>query len=85
MHIEGTIVGGRVEFDEPIQLPNGTRVRVELADDSLFPVPEPYDRDAELSALRESLRDAAAGRGKSARACLDELAKKHKLPSCGGE
>lgn len=74
MSIEGTIIGGRVEFDEPINLPNGTRVRLELADESLHPEPLSYDREQELSILRESLQDARDGRGKDARRFLQDLA-----------
>src|SRR5262249_22628797 len=31
MNLEGTIVNGRVELDAPVDLPDGTRVRVEPA------------------------------------------------------
>jgi hypothetical protein len=85
MSIEGTIVGGRIELDVPIDLPNGTRVRVELADDDLHPIPEPYDREIELAILRESLQDAGAGRGTPAREFLKQIATKHNLPLKSGE
>lgn len=83
--IEGTIIGGRVELDAPVNLPNGTRVRVELLDDALHPVPEPYDHQRELAYLRESLQDAAAGRGRDGREFLQDVAKKLNLPLKRGE
>jgi hypothetical protein len=81
MTLEGTVVNGVIVLDGGTQLPEGGRVRVELADpDDLAPPPEPYDRDKELAVLRESLEDARAGQGLPAREFLKELAVKHNLP-----
>jgi hypothetical protein len=85
MDIQGTIIGGHVELDSPVNWPNGTRVRVQLADDDLHPEPLPYDRASENAILRQSLDDAAAGRGKPAREFLKELANRHQLPLGSGE
>ncbi len=67
----------------------GMRVRVEPAeddiDDSLFPPPEPYDREKELAILRESIEDAKAGRGMEAREFLKKLAQELNLPLEPGE
>ncbi len=56
MTLEGTVVNGVIVMDAGTRLPEGARVRVELAeDDDLFPPPEPYDREEEereLSAQR---------------------------------
>ena len=53
MTLEGTVVNGLIVLDAGTQLPEGVRVRVELAEDEdLFPPPEPYDREKELAILR---------------------------------
>jgi hypothetical protein len=83
--LQGTIISGRVELDSPANLPNGTRVRVELLDDNLDPPLTPEDHEAEIAALRESLQDAADGRGTEAREFLKRVALKHKLPLASGE
>ncbi len=73
-------------MDAGIQLPEGARVRVELAeDDDLFPPPEPYDREKELAILRESLEDVKAGRTAPARQALADLARKYGPPLEPGE
>jgi hypothetical protein len=62
----GTIVDGRVEFDAPVGLPEGTRVRVSVPvveDDDLDPPPDTHDRATELAILREALEDVKADRG----------------------
>ncbi|HVS39104.1 MAG TPA: hypothetical protein VMS17_26330 [Gemmataceae bacterium] len=82
---EGTVVNGVIVLDVGTKLPEGARVRVELADDDLFPPPEPYDREKELAILREALEDANAGRGVEAREFLKKLAEKHDLPLAPGE
>jgi len=87
MTLEGTVVNGLIVLDAGTQLPEGLRVRVELAedDDDLFPPPEPYDREKELAILRESLEDVKAGRTAPARQALADLARKYKLPLEPGE
>jgi len=86
MTLEGTVVNGLIVLDTGTQLPEGVRVRVELADDDdLFPPPEPYDREKELAILRESLEDVKAGRTTPARQALADLARKYKLPLEPGE
>ena len=84
--LEGTVVKGVIVPDGGAQLPEGARVRIELADpDDLAPPPEPYDREKELAILRESLEDVKAGRGRPAREVLKELAQKYNLPLAPGE
>ena len=86
MTLEGTVVNGLIVLDAGTQLPEGVRVRVELAeDDDLFPPPEPYDREKELAILRESLEDVKAGRTTPARQALADLARKYGLPLEPGE
>ncbi len=81
MTLEGTVVNGVIQLDSGAQLPEGARVRVELAeDDDLLPPPEPYDREKELAILRQSLEDVKAGRGTEAREFLKKLAEEHNLP-----
>ena len=86
MTLEGTVVNGLIVLDAGKQLPDGVRVRVELAEvDEIFPPPEPYDREKELAILRESLEDVKAGRTAPARQALADLARKYKLPLEPGE
>jgi hypothetical protein len=86
MTLEGTVVNGLIVLDTGAKLPEGVRVRVELAeDDDLFPPPEPYDREKELAILRESLEDVKAGRTTPARQALADLARKYGLPLEPGE
>jgi hypothetical protein len=84
MALEGTVVNGMVVLDTGTQLPEGARVRVELAgeDDDLFPPPEPYDRDKELAILREALEDVKADRGMPFEEFMASLAAEHNLPPC---
>jgi hypothetical protein len=62
---EGTVRNGRVELDEPVDLPEGTRVMIEvLTPDEVFEYPHPlapYDRDKEIALLREAYEDVQAG------------------------
>jgi hypothetical protein len=86
MTLEGTVVNGLIVLDAGTQLPEGVRVRVELAEEEdLFPPPEPYDREKELAILRESLEDVKAGRTTPARQALADLGRKYKLPLEPGE
>ena len=87
MNIRGTIIDGEVKLDEPSDLPNGTRVTLELEgselDDFGFPPSETYERHLEL--LRESIEDAKAGRVVSARDVLKAIAIKRGFPLEPGE
>jgi hypothetical protein len=76
-----------VVLDTGTQLPEGARVRVELADedDDLFPPPEPYDKVKELAILREALEDVKAGRGMEAHEFMKKLATELNLPIAPGE
>ncbi|HYT87479.1 MAG TPA: hypothetical protein VEL76_02065 [Gemmataceae bacterium] len=87
MTLEGTVVNGVIVLDGGARLPEGERVRVEVADpDDLAPPLEPYDRAKELAILREALEDVRAGRGVPAREFFKELALKYNLPvEPGGE
>lgn len=86
MTLEGTVINGVIVLDGGARLPEGERVRIELADDDdIFPPPEPYDREKELAILRESIEDMKAGRGRPAREALKELAEKYNLPLVPGE
>jgi hypothetical protein len=82
MMLEGTVVNGVIVLDVGTQLPDGVRVRVELAedDDDFFPPPEPYDREKELAILRESLEDVKAGRGMPFEEFMAKLAADLNLP-----
>jgi hypothetical protein len=85
MALEGTVVNGMIVLDGMERLPEGTRVRVELAGqadpDDLGPPPEPYDRAKELAILREALADVKAGRGMPFEEFMAKLAAEHKLPA----
>jgi hypothetical protein len=86
MTLEGTVVNGVIVLDGGVQLPEGERVRVEVADpDDLAPPPEPYDREKELAILRESIEDMKAGRTIPARQALADIARKYGLPLEPGE
>ncbi len=68
---EGTVVNGVIVLDGPPPFPEGTRVRVEAADDAelwdeLADVPPPpatETREEFLESLRQSVADVKAGRG----------------------
>jgi hypothetical protein len=86
MTFEGTVVNGVIVLDGGAQLPEGERVRVEVADpDDLALPPEPYDREKELAILRESIEDRKAGRTIPARQALADIARKYGLPLEPGE
>jgi hypothetical protein len=87
MTAEGTVVNGTVVLDQGARLPEGARVRVELAEDvdDTAPPPEPYDRAQVLAILRESIEDAKAGRVTPARDVLKQIAVRHGLPLEPGE
>lgn len=85
--LEGTVTNGVIVPDGGVQLPEGARVLIELAEDhgGDFPPPEPYDREKELAILRESIEEARAGKGRPAREFLKEIAEKYNLPLEPGE
>src|SRR5687768_5833655 len=77
----GTVVNGVIVLQGGAQLPEGAHVRVELEDlDDSAPPPEPYDRENELTILRESLEDARAGRTRPFEEVMAEIAARHNLP-----
>jgi hypothetical protein len=81
MTLEGTVVNGAIVLDGGVQLPEGARVRIELADpDDLAPPLEPYDREKELAILRESLEDVRAGRTMPFEEFMAKLAEEYQLP-----
>lgn len=62
MLLEGTVVNGHVQLDEPTSLPDGTRVSVEPVEKYEYPHPmAPYDREKELALLRQAYADVQAG------------------------
>ena len=79
MILNGMIVDGRVELDSSIQLPNGTRVSLELNGHGAK-WPQPDDHETELAHLRESFEDMEVGRLFPAREVLREIALRHNLP-----
>lgn len=86
MTLDGTIANGVVVLDAGDRFPEGMRVRVAPADEDDFDPPfEPYERARELALLRESHADAEAGRVRSAREVLKEMAIRHNLPLEPGE
>ncbi len=65
MPITGTVQNGRVEFDEPVTWPDGSKVTLQLDDDGVYEYPHPmapYDREKEIEVLKESVEDMKAGR-----------------------
>jgi hypothetical protein len=86
MTLEGTVVNGMIVLDGAAQLPEGARVRVELAQEdpdaweNAPPPPSTETREELLASLRESIADAKAGRGRPAREVMDEIAKEFNLP-----
>ena len=83
MPITGTVLNGRVEFDEPVAWPDGSKVRLLLDTDEVFEYPHPmapYDREKEIEGLLESIEDIQAGRVIEFYAAMRELAIKHHLP-----
>jgi hypothetical protein len=86
MALEGTVVNGIIVLDAGSQLPEGARVRVELADeDDLMPPAETYDRAKEVAILREALEDVRAGRGMPFEEFMANLAREQQLPPVGKE
>lgn len=86
MTLEGTVVNGVIILDAGPPLPEGARVRVELADpDDPAPAAEPYDRAKELAILREALADVEAGRGMPFEQFMLQVAAEEKLPPVSPE
>lgn len=78
--LEGVVTNGVVILKPGVQLPEGARVFVELADvDEPMPPAATYDREQELAILRESLRDVEAGKGMPFGKFMRELAEEYKL------
>ena len=89
MTLEGTVVNGTIVLDGAPPLPEGARVRVELAaddPDNAPPPPATETYEEHLASLREGVADTKAGvGGVDARQFLKELAVKHGLPLQPGE
>ncbi|QDU19259.1 hypothetical protein [Urbifossiella limnaea] len=90
MTCEGTVVNGTIVFDNPPPFPEGTRVRVESADDAdlwdeLARVPAPPEtetREEFLASLRQSVADVRAGaKGKPLAEFAAELKREFGTPS----
>ena len=80
MAITGTVLNGRVEFDEPVTWPDGSRVTLALDEDEAYEYPHPmapYDREKELEGMLESIEDMKAGRVMDFYVFMDEVAKKY--------
>ncbi len=83
MAITGTVLNGRVEFDQLVMWPDGSKVKLQLDEDEVFEYPHPmapYDREKEIELIRESVEDMRAGRVIPFEVAMRELAIKHKLP-----
>ena len=89
MTLEGTVVNGTIVLDGTPPLPEGARVRVELAaddPDNAPPPPATETYEEHLASLREGVADTkAAVGGVDARQFLKELAVKHGFPLQPGE
>jgi hypothetical protein len=84
--LEGTVVNGVIVPDGGRPLPEGARVRIELAEALPADHPHaPYDRETELAILRESIEEMKAGQVRPAREVLKEIALRHNLPLEPGE
>ncbi|OWK42930.1 hypothetical protein [Fimbriiglobus ruber] len=84
--MNGTVKNGVIVPDESLSLPEGARVRFEV--EEVFEYPHPmatYDREKELTVLRESIEDLRAGHGSGAREFLKQLAIERGLPLEPGE
>lgn len=62
MTLDGTVVNGVIVPDSQINLPEGTRVRIEMAVQFEYPHPmAPYDRQKEVALLRGRIAEMRAG------------------------
>ena len=62
MTLEGTVVNGVIVPDGGEALPEGSRVRIELEEQFVYPHPmAPYDREKELALLRECIAEMQSG------------------------
>lgn len=78
MGATGTIVNGRVELDEPVALPEGTRVSV-LPDRT-----ETHEQEW-LQSLRDAYEESRTTPGRPLRELLKDMAIRHGLPLEPGE
>ena len=98
MTLEGVVDNGVIVPDAGFHLPQGTRVRFEVIEefdeDDIDLIDEnlpdehpdaPYDREKELSILRESIAEMKAGGGRPFEEVMAEIAAKHGLPSLNRE
>ena len=81
MTLEGIVVNGLIVVQGGTQLPEGTRVRIEVAEaDDIGPPLEPYNREKEVALLRQALEDVRAGRGMAFEEFMSQLAADCNLP-----
>jgi len=89
MDLEGTVINGQIRLDEPTDLPDGTRVRVEPTTAETFEYPHPmapYDREKEVALLRERIAEMKAGvPGIPLEEAMARLATELKLPYIDAE
>lgn len=80
--ITGTVVNGAVIPDAGMHLPEGSRVFLELIDDTLpadHPM-APYDREAEVAIVLESIESVKQGEvGIPIREAFERLSREHGL------
>ncbi len=84
MPITGTVQNGRVEFDEPVTWPDGSKVTLQLEDREVYEYPHPmapYDREKEIEGLLESIEDMKAGRVMDFYEFMEQVARKHDIAS----
>ena len=84
MTITGVVVNGKVEFDVPGSMPEGSRVELDYAEDDM-PVPppfEPLDRATWLAELKEAHRQSVKDPegGMSLEECMATVAAELDLP-----
>jgi hypothetical protein len=87
MTLEGTVVNGVIVLDGTPPLPEGARVRVELAEKVEYPHPmAPYDREKELAVLRDRNAEMQAGApGIPLKEGMDRIAAELNLPPADPE
>lgn len=93
MVLEGRVMNGVVVLDNGSQLPEGTRVLLQVIEDEadeamILPDPSlppdhplaPYNREVVIDLLRQSIEEMKAGGGRPFEEVMAEIAAKHKFP-----